>query len=189
MSKANNPINTAISHMLEPVGLDEGHLTTTLGSMMQGGVDYADLYFQYSRSEGWSLEDGIVKIGSCNIEQGVSVRAISGEKSAFAYSDDIRLNALESAARATRAIARQGTAGEAGLLFRRHRCWLVHRAFRRAAFISAAVWYRRAVLLSKARSITLARALGIEASRRRIGTGSSLSTTSTGSRPGGKCRG
>ena len=58
-------------------------------------VDYADLYFQYSRGESWSLEEGIVKSGSFNIDQGVGVRAVSGEKTAFAYSDDISLPALE----------------------------------------------------------------------------------------------
>jgi len=71
-------------------------------------LDYADLYFQYTRAESWSLEEGIVKSGSFGIDQGVGVRAISGEKTAFAYSDDISLVALESAALATRAIARQG---------------------------------------------------------------------------------
>ncbi|HET9351394.1 MAG TPA: metalloprotease TldD, partial [Burkholderiales bacterium] len=73
-------------------------------------VDYADLYFQYSRFEGWSLEEGIVKSGSFNIEQGVGVRAISGEKTAFAYSDEISFNALQDAAKATRAIAAAGQA-------------------------------------------------------------------------------
>src|SRR5439155_17637729 len=69
---------------------------------------YADLYFQYSRYEGWSLEEGIVKSGSFNIEQGVGVRAVSGEKTAFAYSDEISFNALQDAAKATRAIAAAG---------------------------------------------------------------------------------
>src|SRR4051812_45743804 len=73
-------------------------------------VDYADLYFQYSRYEGWSLEEGIVKSGSFNIEQGVGVRAISGEKTAFAYSDEISFDALQDAAKATRAIAAAGQA-------------------------------------------------------------------------------
>jgi len=71
-------------------------------------LDYADLYFQYSRSEGWSLEEGIVKSGSFNIDQGVGVRAISGEKTAFAYSDEISLPALRDAAQTTRAIAHSG---------------------------------------------------------------------------------
>src|SRR4051812_49908085 len=73
-------------------------------------VDYADLYFQYSRYEGWSLEEGIVKSGSFNIEQGVGVRAVSGEKTAFAYSDEISFDALQDAAKATRAIAAAGQA-------------------------------------------------------------------------------
>src|SRR5882762_8183209 len=64
---------------------------------------------QYSRSEGWSLEEGIVKSGSFNIEQGVGVRAVSGEKTALAYSDQISFDALEDAAKATRAI---GSAGQ-----------------------------------------------------------------------------
>ena len=74
-------------------------------------VDYADLYFQYTRGESWSLEEGIVKSGSFNIDQGVGVRAVTGEKTAFAYSDDISFDALTSAAQATRAIARSGSGG------------------------------------------------------------------------------
>jgi TldD protein len=108
MSNSENPINTAMSHILEPVGLDEGHLTTTLGSMMQGGVDYADLYFQVSRQESWTVEDRIIREGSFSHDQGVGVRAISGEKTGFAYSDELLLPALEHAAGAARAIARQG---------------------------------------------------------------------------------
>ena len=80
---------------------------------MQHQVDYADLYFQYSRSESWSLEEGIVKSGSFNIDQGLGVRAVSGEKTAFAYSDDISFDALAAAAQATRAIGRQGGSGGA----------------------------------------------------------------------------
>jgi TldD protein len=71
-------------------------------------VDYADLYFQYSRSEAWSLEEGIVKAGSFSIDEGVGVRALSGEKTAFAYSDDISAQALGDAAAAVRAIAAAG---------------------------------------------------------------------------------
>jgi len=96
--------------MLEPAGLDEGHLNTTLGSMMQGGVDYADLYFQVSRQESWTVEDRIIREGSFSLDQGVGVRAVSGEKTGFAYSDELILPALEHAASAARAIARQGQA-------------------------------------------------------------------------------
>jgi len=94
--------------MLAPAGLDERNLSTTLGSMMRGGVDYADLYFQVSRHESWTLEDGIIREGSFNLDQGVGVRATSGEKTGFAYSDELVMPALQQAAGAARAIARQG---------------------------------------------------------------------------------
>ncbi len=97
-----------MSRMLEPAGLDEGHLNTTLGAMMQGGVNYADLYFQVSRQESWTVEDRIIREGSFSLDQGVGVRAVSGEKTGFAYSDELILPALEHAASAARAIARQG---------------------------------------------------------------------------------
>jgi TldD protein len=102
------PLTTAQEILLAPYALDDARLASVFGEIMTHKVDYADLYFQYSRSESWSLEEGIVKSGSFNIDQGVGVRAISGEKTAFAYSDDISLNALKSAAEATRAIARRG---------------------------------------------------------------------------------
>jgi TldD protein len=102
---------TANATLLTPYALDAGQLQSVFGEILAHRVDYADLYFQYTRSESWSLEEGIVKSGSFNIDQGVGVRAVSGEKTAFAYSDDISLTALEAAARATRAIARQGETG------------------------------------------------------------------------------
>ena len=109
MSKGDeHPISAVMTRMLEPAGLDEGHLNKTLGSMMQGGVDYADLYFQVSRQESWSVEDRIIREGSFSLAQGVGVRAVSGEKTGFAYSDELMLPALEHAATAARAIARQG---------------------------------------------------------------------------------
>ncbi len=103
--------STANEILLAPYELDDNRLQTVFGQMLAHRVDYADLYFQYNRSESWSLEEGIVKSGSFNIDQGVGVRAVSGEKTAFAYSDDISLAALEAATRATRAIARLGQAG------------------------------------------------------------------------------
>jgi TldD protein len=106
--RTENSINAVMSRMLKPVGLDEGHLNKTLGSMMQGGVDYADLYFQVSRQESWTVEDHIIREGSFSLDQGVGVRAVSGEKTGFAYSDELVLPALEHAAGAARAIARQG---------------------------------------------------------------------------------
>jgi TldD protein len=98
----------ARSLLLEPFDLDESQLSQALAEVFHHRVDYADLYFQYTRSEGWSLDEGIVKSGSFSIDQGVGVRAVSGEKTAFAYSDEISLDALLSAARATRTIARSG---------------------------------------------------------------------------------
>jgi TldD protein len=97
-----------MTRLLEPAGLGETTLSTTLGSLMRGGVDYADLYFQVTRQESWTLEDGIIREGSFSLDQGVGVRANSGEKTGFAYSDELLLPALESAAGAARAIARQG---------------------------------------------------------------------------------
>ncbi len=101
---------TANSCLLAPYEIDTAGLQRVFGQMLVHDVDYADLYFQYNRAEGWALEEGIVKSGSFNIDQGVGVRAVSGEKTAFAYSDDISMPALASAALATRAIARQGAA-------------------------------------------------------------------------------
>ena len=93
---------------------------------MSRGVDYADLYFELSREESWSLEDGIVKDGSHSIEQGVGVRAISGEKTGFAYTDEVLLPALMEASEAARAIARSGGAqcGEGLAASAAHRLYL-----------------------------------------------------------------
>ncbi len=101
-------IDSVIARTLEPAGLDEQQLNTTLGTMMQGGIDYAELYFQVSRQESWTVEDGIIREGSFSHEQGVGVRAVSGEKTGFAYSDELMLPALQQAATAARAIARSG---------------------------------------------------------------------------------
>jgi TldD protein len=103
-----NPIDSLMSRVLVPAGLDERNLSSILGCLMQGGVDYADLYFQVSRHESWTLEDGIIREGSFSHDQGVGVRATSGEKTGFAYSDELAMPALEQAAGAARAIARQG---------------------------------------------------------------------------------
>lgn len=96
---------TARSLLLEPFGLDETHLAKALSAIQAHKVDDADLYFQYTRAEGWSLEEGIVKTGSFSIDQGVGVRAVAGEKTAFAYSDDISEASLMDAAQTVRAIA------------------------------------------------------------------------------------
>ncbi len=91
--------------LLEPFGLTTADLTRALNEITAHKVDDADLYFQYTRSEGWSLEEGIVKTGSFSIDQGVGVRAVSGEKTAFAYSDDISQTSLLDAARTVRSIS------------------------------------------------------------------------------------
>ncbi|HSX93744.1 MAG TPA: metalloprotease TldD [Hydrogenophaga sp.] len=101
---------TAEQLLLEPFGLTTAHLHQALAEIRSHGVDDADLYFQATRNEGWSLEEGIVKTGSFHIEQGVGVRAVSGEKTAFAYSDDLSWDSLLDAARTVRSISGQGQA-------------------------------------------------------------------------------
>ena len=108
MSQAKNALKVADRYLLSPYDLSAEGLEKVFRKLMRHDIDFADLYFQYHRGEAWSLEEGIVKAGSFDIEQGVGVRAISGEKTAFAYSDDISLNALLDAATATRAIAEAG---------------------------------------------------------------------------------
>ena len=108
MNAPDSLFRTASNFLLEPNNLEPGNLSSVFGSMLTHRLDYADLYFQYTRHEGWSLEEGIVKSGSFSIDQGVGVRAVSGEKTAFAYSDEISRAALDDAAKATRAIAGQG---------------------------------------------------------------------------------
>ena len=94
--------------LLEPYGLTDATLAKALTLIGEHRVDDADLYFQLTRHEGWSLEEGIVKSGSFSIEQGVGVRAVAGEKTAFAYSDDLTEAALMDAARTVRSIAAAG---------------------------------------------------------------------------------
>ena len=105
-------INVARDLLLTPFGLDESHLARALAEIRTHRVDDADLYFQYTRSEGWSLEEGIVKTGSFSIDQGVGVRAVSGEKTAFAYSDDISEASLLDAARTVRSISSVAQGGK-----------------------------------------------------------------------------
>jgi len=114
MKPENNPSQQADSMafadqvLLRANDLDFTKVQGALKKIMTHDVDYADLYFQYSRSESWGLEEGQVKSGHFHIEQGVGVRAVSGEKTAFAYSDDINNEALLHAAGVTRAIAQAG---------------------------------------------------------------------------------
>jgi TldD protein len=104
----NDPLRLARDLILHPSGLDERRLDRVFGEVLAHSVDFADLYFQLTHQESWGLEDGIVKDGTASIEQGVGVRALAGEKTGFAYSDEIVAPALEEASRAARAIAVQG---------------------------------------------------------------------------------
>jgi len=94
--------------LLDPAGLTDNQLQNVLFKLAGTNIDYADLYFQSTYSESWVLEDGIIKGGSFDIDRGVGVRAMSGEKTGFAYADDIVMPALESAVQAARSIVRQG---------------------------------------------------------------------------------
>ena len=107
-----NALQQARERILAPSGLDESRLEQALGSLLGAAVDAGDLYFQLAREEHWALEDGIVKEGSHGIEQGVGVRAMAGERTGFAYSDEVVPAALLEAARAARAIAREGGKGQ-----------------------------------------------------------------------------
>jgi TldD protein len=107
-----NLLGIVEDRLLSPAALDPDQVADVLGHLLAApGVDAADLYFQHQISESWVLEDGIVKEGSFNVDQGVGVRALAGEKTGFAYSNEIRLPALRQAAEASRSIARAGQAG------------------------------------------------------------------------------
>ena len=97
--------------LLAPAGLEQHHLDQVLDHLLSHEIDLADIYFQSSRLEAWTLEDGIVKEGSYNIEQGAGIRAISGEKTGFSYTDELFLPNLIEAADTARAIARSGQQG------------------------------------------------------------------------------
>ena len=101
--------------LLAPAGLDQRVLSRVLADIHAHDVDFADLYFQHARFEGWSLEEGIVKSGTFSIDRGVGVRAVTGDRQAYAYSDDISEGALTEAAHAVRAIGRQGQSAVAPL--------------------------------------------------------------------------
>jgi TldD protein len=101
-------LNTVQQIILEPAELGTQHLEQTLDALQQVRIDAGDLYFQVTQQESWIMDDGIIREGSFNIESGVGVRAIAGEKTGFAYSDDISMQALRAASSNARAIARQG---------------------------------------------------------------------------------
>tara|TARA_R110002073_G_scaffold335977_2_gene529692 strand:+ start:734 stop:2206 length:1473 start_codon:yes stop_codon:yes gene_type:complete len=122
ITEINDFYTIADNCLLSPYDIDASRLQHVFGEMLAHKINYADLYFQYSRSEGWALEEGIVKSGSFNIDQGVGVRAISGDKTAFAYSDEISMPALVSAAQATRAIAKQGGSNSVQMIRQNEAC-------------------------------------------------------------------
>ena len=103
-----NPIELARTRLLDPVGIALTDLENVVGQLSGGTVDLADIYLESTRAESWSLEDGIIKEGVHSIRHGAGVRAISGEQTGFAYSDDLTLPALVEAAKTARAITRQG---------------------------------------------------------------------------------
>jgi len=107
-----NPLELAKSNILEPSGLDESHLSQAFSTLLNSSADGGDIYFQMRKHEAWSLEDGIVKDASYNLSQGVGIRAIKGDKSGFAYSDEIVLPALLESCKAARAIARGNQNGQ-----------------------------------------------------------------------------
>jgi len=113
-------LDTAKNLILEPGGLAEKELESTLGLILTHSVDSADLYFQISRHESWSLEEGIVKDGRHGLDRGVGVRAMSGEKTGFAYADEISLAALSDAATSARSIAKAGQSGKVKTLRSSH---------------------------------------------------------------------
>ncbi len=104
-------LELAREHLLAPAGIGDTDISTILDRLLGHAVDSGDLYFQSTRFESWVLEDGIVKEGSHSIEQGAGVRAISGDKTGFAYSDEIVMPALIDASKQARAIARSGRQG------------------------------------------------------------------------------
>ena len=114
-----NALAIAESRLLAPAGLDPAALERAFAALLGPGVDFGDLYFQHARRENWSMEDGIVKDGAHSIEEGVGVRAISGEKTGFAYADDLDASALLASAATARAIARDGRSHAPQALARR----------------------------------------------------------------------
>src|SRR6056297_50382 len=101
-------LQEARDQLWTPAGIEQNDVERLVAKLSSRSIDVGELYFQHQRSESWALEDGIVKDGSYSVDRGVGVRAISGEKTGFAYAEDILLPALTSATEAARSIARQG---------------------------------------------------------------------------------
>lgn len=104
----NDLITRAEDRLLAPAGLVTGQLDSVLGDLLSSSIDLGDIYLEATRSESWSLEDGIVKEGVHSIRQGAGLRAVSGEQTGFAYCDDLTLPALSAAAKTAAAISRHG---------------------------------------------------------------------------------
>lgn len=104
-------LDNVASQILQPTGLDFTNIERFLDTLYCKNIDAGDLYFQTSQQESWVMDDGIIREGSFNIEKGVGVRAISGEKTGFAYCDDLQSNAISQAVKNARAIAKQGQSG------------------------------------------------------------------------------
>lgn len=105
--------------LLEPTGLSNENLTAIMHKLTNvSGCDFADMYFQYAKHESWSLDEGVVKTGSFNIDQGVGLRSVCGEKTAFAYSEDLNAAAITTAADVVTAIGRQGQNSPSNSAFR-----------------------------------------------------------------------
>jgi len=102
------PLDLVTQQLLDPAGIENTDVEKTLDQMIVNDIDYADLYFEFSQAESWILEEGIIREGSHSIDQGVGVRAVSEDKTGFAYSDEIILPALTDAAKTARAIAKSG---------------------------------------------------------------------------------
>ncbi len=105
-------LNLVSEHLLTANNIKQQDVFSLLGQLSERRLDYADLYFQSSYHESWGLEDGIIKDGSWNIDQGVGIRAISGEKTGFAYADQLTLKALHQSAEAARSIVRESGNGK-----------------------------------------------------------------------------
>jgi TldD protein len=113
-----NLIEEARGRLLTPAGIEQHDVDGLIGRLMGPDVDLGELYFQHQRHESWSLEDGIVKDGAFSVDKGVGVRAVAGEKTGFAYAEDILLPSLKAATEAARSITRQGQSGQVPAPFR-----------------------------------------------------------------------
>src|SRR3990167_2204612 len=109
MIKSQQYFDKALAELLMPADLTEQQVANLINDILGNQIDYADIYFQALKLESWTLEDGVVKEGNFTAERGVGVRAISGQKTGFAYSEDIALPALNKAAIAAKSIAKLGT--------------------------------------------------------------------------------